>query len=160
MGLGLVAALLISSRSNYSSRNLSPQFLLVCQALLMAVLSYLQLGIKSSPAVATISLSFAALLAAAQRTSMSAHRTRLKQLVVVCCSMVVFTLSLRYYLPSYYLTNGAGWPNAVEMAVRQCQEADLVSADLMVFQVGDISQSENLSCELLTDWNRWFFRSA
>lgn len=139
-------------------RNLTPQFLIATQAVLISTISYLQLGIKSSPAVATITLSFAAVVVGSNKKESWQIRLRIYSLLKVLCLVVITILSIRYYLPSYFLTNGEGWSKEVETSLNQCQRSDLTSTKLVYFRMNDVVLSESLPCGDLASWDKWFFQ--
>ena len=141
-----------------SPSDFTPQSSLAMQAVLISTLSYLQLGVKSSPAVATVTISFAAVMVGMYKSNGLATRLRINQLVKISCSFVLIVLSIRFYFPSYFLTNGIGWPRTVETSLIQCQKSDIKSSELVIFEIGDLVQSENLPCNSLNTWDTWFYR--
>lgn len=158
--LGFAAIALIPSLNwrHVPSSRIGPELGLALQATFMAVLSYLQLGIKSSPAVATINLSFAAVVVVLARPSRPATARRHGLFVAVLCSIVLSVLSLRYFFPSSYLTSGRTWPVTVELAATRCAEPGVNTVELVVLENGDSSISEDVSCDELPIWDRWFFQ--
>jgi hypothetical protein len=141
-----------------SPGDFTPQSSLAMQAVLISTLSYLQLGVKSSPAVATVTISFAAVMVGMYKSNGLATRLRINSLVKIACSFVLIVLSIRFYFPSYFLTNGIGWPRTVETSLIQCQKSDIKSSELVIFEIGDLVQSENLPCNSLKTWDTWFYR--
>ena len=141
-----------------SPKDFNPRSSIAVQAVLISVLSYLQLGVKSSPAVATVSISFAAVMVGMYKSNNLLTRLRIDSLMKITCSFVLIVLSIRFYFPSYFLTNGVGWPRTVESSLIQCQKSDIESSELVIFEIGDLVQSENLPCNSLITWDTWFYR--
>ena len=138
-------------------QDFTPSSSLAIQAILLSVLSYLQLGIKSSPAVATVTTSYAAIMVGMYTTGL-ATRLRITSLVKISSSLLLIVLSVRFYFPSSFLTFGIGWPKTVETSLIQCQKSDTQSSELVIFEIGDLVQSENLSCNALEEWDKWFYQ--
>ena len=136
----------------------TPQSSLAMQAVLISTLSYLQLGVKSSPAVATVTISFAAVMVGMYKSNVLATRLRINSLVKIVCSFVLIVLSIRFYFPSYFLTNGIGWPRTVETSLIQCHKSGSESSELVIFKIGDLVQSEHIPCNSLRTWDTWFYR--
>lgn len=141
-----------------SSGDFTPQSSLAIQAILISTISYLQLGVKSSPAVATITISFSAVLVTIFKPNGLATRLRIDLIVKMACSFVLIVLSVRFYFPSYFLTNGVGWPKTVEASLIQCQKSEIESSRLVIFEIGELVQSENIPCNSLKTWDTWFYR--
>ena len=138
--------------------NFTPQGSIAIQAFLLSILSYLQLGIKSSPAVATATLSFISTMVVMHATDGLANRLRINLIIKTFCLLLIVVLSVRFYFPSFYLTNGGGWPETVKKSLIQCQKSDTKSAELIIFNLGDVIQSEIVACSSLKSWDNWFFR--
>jgi hypothetical protein len=138
--------------------NFTPQRSMAIQAFLLSIFSYLQLGIKSSPAVATATLSFISTVVVVNASDSLANRLRINFIIKIFCSLLIVILSVRFYFPSFYLTNGEGWPETVEKSLIQCQKSDAKSTELIIFKLGDVVQSEIVPCSSLTTWDKWFFK--
>jgi hypothetical protein len=138
-------------------RDFTPQSSLAVQAVFISLLSYLQLGVKSSPAVATVTISFAAVMVGMYKPNSLFTRLRINSLMKFSCSIILVVLSVRFFHPSYFLTNGIGWPKTVEKSLIQCHLSDTGSSQLIIFEVGDLVQSENLPCNSLNIWDKWFY---
>lgn len=136
----------------------STSSLMSIQALLLTALSYGQLGIKSSPAVASIPLAMTALLLATREVHGSATRQLLCRIVEVSCVVGLCVLSARFYFASSYLTSGPIWSEVVNDGITRCQLPDVVQVEVIYFQAGDFFNSELLSCEVINDWDKWFYR--
>lgn len=91
-------------------RDFTPQSSLAVQAVLISVLTYLQLGVKSSPVVATVTVSFAAVIVGKYKPNSHLNGLRINSLIQTSCSIILFVLSVRFFYPSFFLTNGIGWP--------------------------------------------------
>jgi hypothetical protein len=140
-----------------SPDDFTPQYSLAVQAILISTLSYLQLGVKSSPAVATVTISFAAVVVMYNSYG-RATRLEFNSVVRITCTCVLVVLSVRFYFPSYFLTNGVGWPRTVSASLIQCQDSEIRSSKLVIFEIGDLVQSENLSCNAIRTWDTWFYQ--
>lgn len=136
----------------------STSSLMSIQALLLTALSFGQLGIKSSPAVASIPLAMTALLLASRKVHGSATRRILRGVVSAACLVGLCVLSARYYLASPYLTSGPIWSEVVNDAMARCQIPEVAQVEMIYFRAGDFSNAELLSCEVISDWNKWFFQ--
>jgi hypothetical protein len=132
--------------------------LMSIQAVLLTALAYGQLGIKSSPAVASIPLAMTALLLASRQVNGTATRRILRGLVSAACIVGLFTLSARYYFASPYLTSGPIWSEVVNDALARCQIPEVAKVEMIYFRAGDFSNSELLPCEVINDWNKWFYQ--
>jgi hypothetical protein len=155
---GFIAVLPNLKFEKLSVRDFTPRSSIALQAVLISTLSYLQLGIKSSPAVATVTLSFAAVMVGMYNLNGLATQLRINSLVKIACSIILIVLSVRFYFPSYFLTNGVGWPKTVEASLIECQKSDTGSTKLIVFEIGDLVQSENLLCNSLSTWDKWLYQ--
>ena len=141
-----------------SFQDFTPRSAIAIHAVLISVLSYLQLGVKSSPAVATVTISFAAVMVGCYETDSLLTRLRVNSLVKISCSILIIVLSVRFYFPSYFLTNGIPWPKTVEASLIECQESDIQSTELVIFRIGELIQSENLPCNSVEKWDTWFYQ--
>jgi hypothetical protein len=141
-----------------SFQDFTPRSAIAIQAVSISVLSYLQLGVKSSPAVATVTISFAAVMVGRYETNSLLTRLRVNSLAKISCSILIIVLSVRFYFPSYFLTNGITWPKTVEASLIECQESDIQSTELVIFKIGELTQSENLPCNSVEKWDRWFYQ--
>jgi hypothetical protein len=155
--LALLSVLFVASRLRQRREWTAPQTVLALQGAALALLSYLQLGIKSSPAVSTIPLTYAALLLAYQ-SPLQSHSIRIfKKMSAVACSILLIVLTARYYLASPYLTNGERWSDIVDAATSQCGDRVSPSVELVYFVSGDFTNSEVLTCDQLVNWDKWIF---
>lgn len=141
-----------------SFQDFTPRSAIAIQAVLISVLSYLQLGVKSSPAVATMTISFAAVMVGCYETDSLLTRLRVNSLAKISCSILIIVLSVRFYFPSYFLTNGIPWQKTVETSLIECQESDIQSTELVIFRIGELIQSENLPCNSVEKWDTWFYQ--
>lgn len=132
--------------------------LMSIQAVLLTALAYGQLGMKSSPAVASIPLAMTALLLASRKVNGSATRQLLCRIVVVSCVVGLCVLSARFYFASPYLTSGPIWSEVVNDALARCQIPEVAQVEMIYFRVGDFFNSELLPCEVINDWNKWFYQ--
>ena len=139
-------------------QSFNPQSSIAIQATLLSILSYAQLGVKSSPAVATVTVSYAAIMVAFNTSNEFASKFKVDWFVKLFCSLLLLVLSVRFYFPSYFLTNGTSWPKTVAAASVQCQSSDLDSVKLTVFEIRELVQSETIPCDTLENWDLWFFQ--
>ena len=87
-----------------------------------------------------------------------ASKFKVDWFVKLFCSLLLLVLSVRFYFPSYFLTNGTSWPKTVAAASVQCQSSDLDSVKLTVFEIRELVQSETIPCDTLENWDLWFFQ--
>jgi hypothetical protein len=139
-------------------QSFTPQSSIAIQAILLSIISYVQLGVKSSPAVATVTVSYAAIMVAFNTSNELESKFKVDWFVKLFCSLLLLVLSVRFYFPSYFLTNGTGWPKTVAAASVQCQSSDLDSVKLTVFEIRELVQSETFPCNTLENWDLWFFQ--
>jgi hypothetical protein len=139
-------------------RDLTPQHLIAIQAVLISTLSYLQLGVKSSPAVATVTLSFAAVIVGERKTRSSVYRLGIHSFLKTLCLVPMTILSIRFFFPSYFLTNGDSWPKTVEASLSQCQISNIKSTKLVYFKMNEVVLSETIPCSALESWDKWFYQ--
>jgi hypothetical protein len=146
---------LLSSRSNAKLWSLS--IAIALQANLLAVLSYLQLGIKSSAAVTTVTVSYIALIISASDGTGITARFNLNKIVAIGGSLILLVLCTRYYFASPYITFGPRWSETVGQALDSCLVFGTREAELIYFKAGNLINSEVLGCDVLKNWNKWFF---
>ena len=156
-GIALISIPFAISNSKIVSRTYSPRVAMAIQATLLALLSYLQLGIKSSPAVATSTVSYAAIILATNDVGHT-FKSMFSRLVTLTSSIVMLILNVRYFLASSYLTNGLSWSQVVSRGVADCQTSSISQVELTYFINGDFSNSELIDCHQLALWVEWFFR--
>lgn len=158
LGLALISVGFSIAKSRTSTENWPPHLALSLQATLLAITSYLQLGIKSSPAVASTSVSYAAVILATSTTGQTFGRIKFPQLVAFATTLIMLILSIRYFLASSYLTNGLPWSQIVAQGVTKCKTTGVSQIELTYFTNGDLTNSELLSCQQVRSWVEWFFR--
>jgi len=158
LGLALISVGFSIAKSRTSTENWSPHLALSLQATLLAITSYLQLGIKSSPAVAGTSVSYAAVILATSTTGQTFGRIKFPQLVAFATTLIMLILSIRYFLASSYLTNGLPWSQIVAQGVTKCKTTTASQVELTYFTNGDFTNSELLTCQQMKSWVEWFFR--
>lgn len=156
--VSLLAVTLAISEIREGNHVLSAPSLMAFQAVLLASLAYGQLGIKSSPAVATVPLAASALLVSSGQVNKSKLRKPLPRILLPVVMLGILVLSARYYFASSYLTSGPMWIDVVAKALAQCRPPDVGQVQLTYFRAGDLSNSELLSCDAVFEWNKWFFR--
>jgi hypothetical protein len=150
--LALVFALLTKS----GIRDRASVAIVSISALALCVVVYLQLGIKSSPAVATLPASFFVLLYA-RPTSTDNYISKFSLYLSAIAVATVAMLTVRFYDPGYYLTSSRGWHREVQSGLVRCQMSPTASIELVFFQYSDTTSEETLSCEELEKWDRWWW---
>jgi hypothetical protein len=145
----------LSSRSK--SKLWSPSIAIALQANLLAVLSYLQLGIKSSAAVTTVTVSYIALIVSASDGTGITTRFNLNKIVAIGGSLILLVLCTHYYFASPYITFGTRWSETVGQARDSCLVFGTREVELIYFKAGNLINSEILGCDVLENWNKWFF---
>lgn len=154
-----VAALAIGLLASKSDDSRRLDVLLVgCSSATLAVLSYLQLGIKSSPAVATSVLGLFALLVSASNPMLKSQVRLGTKSLALLGSAVFLVLSLESYLASDYLTSGPKWMSEVALRKSECSRGDVSEVALLYLKRGDLEASETLACATIQDWDAWFWQ--
>jgi hypothetical protein len=143
--------------SGFNTKLWSPSKAIAFQAILLAVLSYLQLGIKSSAAVTTVTVSYIALIISTNDGAGITTRINLNKIVAIGGSFILLLLCARYYFASPYITFGTRWSETVGQALDNCQVFGTREVNLIYFKAGDLINSEVLGCDALKNWNKWFF---
>lgn len=153
---GCSLTLFLRHATTASSRQ--EDFLCVLQAGLLALLSYFQLGIKSSPAVATISVGLFVLLTQHRNSERPSLQIRSANVIALTASLFVLVLSVRYYFASDYLTSGPTWVSEVARSMTDCLEDSESIASLVYYREGDMLTVESMTCAELKSWDKWLWQ--
>lgn len=108
---------------------------LASASVLLALVSYLQLGIKDSSSVAPQAISWVALLLTVSKLDGLFGRKTAKfgMMLVLVISL---TASVKWFNASWYLTSGPTWSSEIERARNECEQYDRNEVDVKQF-MGD-----------------------
>jgi hypothetical protein len=146
--------------SKWSSGSIDrTSLLVVVQSIVLSGLAYAQLGVKTSPAVASASVGVFALSVSAARSKSRAKFQAVARALFVSGVLAFAALSARGFFASYFLTNGDNWLKVVQVAESRCIQGPTGSVELPFFVYGDGTiATEELTCRDLHQWNRWFWQ--
>lgn len=146
--------------SKWSSGSIDrASLLVVVQSIVLSGLSYAQLGVKTSPAVASASVGLFALSVSAARSKSRAKFQAVARALLVSGVLAFAALSARGFFASYFLTSGDNWLKVVQVAESKCIQRPTGIIELPFFVYGDgTTATEELTCRELLQWNKWFWQ--
>lgn len=110
---------------------------LASASVLLALVAYLQLGIKDSSSVAPQAISWVALLLTVSKLD-GLFGQKIAKFGMLLVLIISLTASVKWFNASWYLTSGPTWSSEIERARNECEQYDRNEVDVKQF-MGDTS---------------------